>query len=191
MGYYRAGFTDITGIDNRPMPRYPFRFIQADALEYLAEHGHEYDVIHASPPCQAYTQARRLQGNREHPDLIVPVRDLLAQTGKPWIIENVPGAPIRGDLMLCGTMFGLKIIRHRYFELSWPANFLTMTCNHRGVYDPWHGTGRTANKFREAIGIDWMPVGGGTHKQGSIDEAVPPAYTEWIGKQLMQALKGE
>ena len=185
MGYYRAGFEDITGIDIKPMPRYPFKFIQADALEYLVAHGAEYDVIHASPPCQAYSQARRLQGNREHPDFIAPTRVLLEQTGKPWIIENVVGAPIRVDLLLCGSMFGLGIIRHRIFESNIPMPLLVPTCHHENVYDPWHGNGRTADKFREAMGIDWMPIGGGSHKQGSIDEAIPPAYTEFIGKQIL------
>lgn len=90
MGYYRAGF-DVTGIDIKHQPRYPFAFVQADALEYVAEHGHEYDVIHASPPCQRYSKARNLQGN-EHPDLIAPVRNLLQASGKPYVIENVQGA---------------------------------------------------------------------------------------------------
>lgn len=188
-GYYRAGFTDITGIDNKPMPRYPFKFIQADALEYLTEHGREYDVIHASPPCQRFSKMQNIHKNKnEHPNLIDDTRELLKKTTTYWIIENVVGAPLKASIMLCGTMFGLPIIRHRYFECSWDINPFTLSCNHSSAYDPWHGNNRTASKYRESLGIDWMPIGGGGRIAGSINEAIPPAYTEYIGKQLMCAL---
>ena len=119
MGYYRAGFDDITGVDNKPMPRYPFRFIQADALEYLAEHGHEYDVIHASPPCQRYTRAQNASKNSgAHPDLIEPIRNLLMLTKKLYVIENVIGAPLIDPKVLCGLSFGLRVRRHRLFETN-------------------------------------------------------------------------
>src|SRR5262252_422519 len=92
MGYSRAGF-DVTGVDHRPMPRYPFVFVQADALEYVAEHGREYDVIHASPPCRAYSRMRRIT-KREYPELIAPTRATLDAVGRPFVIENVEHAPL-------------------------------------------------------------------------------------------------
>ena len=118
VGYHRAGF-DVTGVDARPQPSYPFAFVQADALAYLGEHGREYDAVHASPPCQRYSIARRIHGNGEtHPDLLEPTRAALVSNGRPWIIENVPGAPVRFPVLLCGLMFGLRVFRHRLFESS-------------------------------------------------------------------------
>lgn len=203
MGYYRAGFTDITGIDNRPMPRYPFKFIQADALEYLAEHGQEYDVIHASPPCQAYVDTNK-NGSKEsrHPRLIPDLRTLLQDKQKTYIIENIHKAPLLANLMLCGTMFNLRVIRHRYFECSFFPG-LTLSCNHWGqvangdfigVYAMGgrghrHGKGKRdgppmAPKVTPeyAMNIDWM-------SKIELHEAIPPAYTEFIGKQLWLILK--
>jgi DNA (cytosine-5)-methyltransferase 1 len=203
MGYYRAGFTDITGIDNCLMPRYPFSFIQTDALKYLAEHGHEYDVIHASPPCQAYmdTNSNGKKPSR-HPRLIEPIREILVGLGKPYIIENVHKAPLKANLMLCGTMFGLRVLRHRYFECSFFPG-LTLSCNHWGqvadgdfigVYafggrGHRHGRGRRDGPplpprvtTSEAMGIDWM-----TNRE--LRQAIPPAYTEFIGLQLMTRLE--
>lgn len=117
-GYHRAGF-DVTGVDLRPMSRYPFPFIQADALEYLREHGNSFDAIHASPPCQRYTVARTIhQSGERHPDLVAPTRELLLASGKPWIMENVVGAPMGCSVVLCGLMFGLRVLRHRLFEAS-------------------------------------------------------------------------
>ena len=182
MGYYRAGFTDITGIDINPMPRYPFKFIRADALEYLAEHGREYDVIHASPPCQAFTIARKIFG-REHPDLLTPVRELLQKAGKIWVIENVPGAPMRPDVMLCGSIFGQpRLIRHRWFELSFPFPHLLPPCQHdNGNIISVFGHGghiyHSKWEWEKVMGIDWM-----TRKE--LAQAIPPAYTEFIGRQL-------
>ncbi len=135
VGYSRAGFTDIMGVDNVAQRNYPFQFVQADALEYLAEHGHEFDVIHASPPCQAYSIMRNLPWlkNRAYPTLILPTRQLLEATNKPWVIENVMGAR-KGSkglinygledhgmdaTYLCGTMFDLPFYRHRLFETNW------------------------------------------------------------------------
>jgi len=203
MGYHRAGF-DVVGVDINPQPHYPFAFIQGDALDilrrmlngekFLASDGREYgiddfDAIHASPPCQGYSAMLNIHKNRDaHPDLIAQTRDALNAIGKPYIIENVEGAPLRIDLMLCGTMFGMKIIRHRIFESNVLMPAMTMACNHSDVYDPWHGKNRTADKFREAIGIDWLPLAGGKNKAGSIDLAIPPAYTEFIGKRLMEYL---
>jgi DNA (cytosine-5)-methyltransferase 1 len=190
VGYHRAGFTDITGIDNRPMPRYPFNFIQADALEYLAEHGHEYDVIHASPPCQKYTKsAKQWRANgKEYPDLVDKTRRLLQATGKPYVIENVKEAPLVDPVMLNGAMFGLLVHRDRYFESGIPLSFVLMPQNQRPVK-----MGRPVNEgdviqpvghfsgvpyAREQMGIDWMT-------QGELAQAIPPAYTEYIGRQLL------
>ncbi len=129
MGYYRAGFDDIIGVDIEPMPRYPFHFIQGDALEYLAAHGAEYDVIHASPVCKGYSRLSALWRDREYPDDIAPVRELLRKTGKPYIIENVVGAPLSG-VMLCGSMFGLRVYRHRIFETNPQILLAPASCNH-------------------------------------------------------------
>ena len=155
-GYHQAGF-EVTGVDNEYMRDYPFEFHQADALEYLEKHSQEFDVIHASPPCQAYSAMQHIHKNHEeHPDLVEPVRKLLIASGKPYIIENVIGAPLRVDLMLCGTMFGLRIIRHRIFESNIPMPLLVPTCNHTNVFDKWHGRGKTADMFRDAMDIHWM-----------------------------------
>jgi DNA (cytosine-5)-methyltransferase 1 len=212
MGYYRAGFTDITGVDIAPMPRYPFSFIQADALAYVAAHGHEYDVIHASPPCQAYSEATPVAYRELHPDLIVPLRQRLQALGRPYVIENVENARqhLCDPVMLCGTMFGLHFWRHRYFEV-WPRLFaLLPSCAHRHrqvtamidgesrhVQTPVLCTGggdgrrhkrkthrprQPVKEIRWAMEIDWMT-------QGELSEAIPPAYTEWIGRRLMEQLE--
>ncbi len=194
MGYSRVGF-DVTGVDNRPQPRYPFHFVQADALDYVAQHGHEFDVVHASPPCQRYSVQTAIQYRDNHPDLIAPTRELLQATGKPYVIENVENARalLLNPIKLCGSMFGLNLWRHRYFEV-WPdVLWLTPTCNHAELPVLITGTTRwkvngkverfeyTAQQCREASGLHWM-----TRKE--MDEAIPPAYTEWIGKHLMEAL---
>ena len=196
MGYYRAGFTDITGIDIRHQPRYPFKFIQADALEYLAAHGHEYDVIHASPPCQAYSVCSAFPWVGEYPQLIEPVRELLKATGKPYIIENVPGAPLQEPIMLCGTMFDLKMFRHRLFEtsffmLSIPHAKHTERVGKNGfVCMAGHGDAgrgripadhRSVAAWKRAARIDWMT-------RDELAEAIPPAYTQWIGERLLETV---
>jgi len=194
-GYYRAGFTDITGVDNRPMPRYPFEFIQADALQFLEEHGQEYDLIHASPPCQRYTRAQNAAQNADaHPDLVGPVRDLLAATGKPYIIENVVGAPLLDPKTLCGLSFGLRVRRHRLFETNFFFLVPPDQCKNQDYYvifghevrNRRHGqkAGRK-NKIaegRQAMGIDWMT-------RAELSESIPPAYTEYIGRQLLAVLE--
>ena len=192
-GYHLAGF-EVTGIDVKPQPKYPFNFIQADALEYLANHWQEYDAFHASPPCQAFTSINFVW-KREHPNLIPAFRELLVKTGKPYIIENVPGAPLENPVMLCGTMFGLRVIRHRLFETNPVIWFPPATCQHwlRVVK---HGRRPDRNKHfasvtghfsdveyaKEAMGIDWMG-------QAELAQAIPPAYTEWLGKQLLNHLR--
>lgn len=198
-GYHRAGF-DVTGVDLARQPNYPHAFVQADALEYLREHGGEFDVIHASPPCQAYSTITPDQSR--HPRLIAPVRDLLIASGKPYVIENVAGArrELVEPMMLCGSSFGLNVRRHRFFESSeW---LMSIPCDHEsqpamvGVYGD-HGydghlyrasdgskRGRRAadvHAAREAMGMGW-----GTWRE--VAEAIPPAYTEFIGAQLLRAL---
>lgn len=191
-GYQLAGF-HVTGVDIVAQKRYiGDEFHQADALEYLAAHGHEYDVIHASPPCQAHSTLRHRWSN-EYDSLIGDVRSMLQKIGKPYVIENVVGAPLRDPLMLCGSMFNLRVIRHRLFECSPAIYFPPGPCSHpvnavgrRGhlADREWMTvTGHFSNvvKAGEAMGIDWMT-------QSGLAQAIPPAYTEWIGELLLQAV---
>ena len=118
MGLHRAWpDAEITGVDIKPMPRYPFKFIQADAMEFSLE---GYDFIWASPPCQAWSVMQRANVMRkDHPQLIDVTREKLEKSGAAWCMENVPGAPLRRQMMLCGLSFRLRVLRHRYFESSW------------------------------------------------------------------------
>lgn len=208
MGYHRAGFTSITGVDVQPQKRYPFNFVQDDAFKYLMEHGAEFDAIHASPPCQAYSQASFTKTSRaKHPDLLAPTRSALLSIGVPWVMENVPGAPVQDHpIELCGLMFGLKVFRHRWFESSvylWTPKHPS----HRGKLIGrggmccvvGHGggvSGRMRAQFRRdpdanfrdtkadwehAMGIDWM-------RRDELSQTIPPAYTEFIGKQLLESI---
>jgi len=190
MGYHRAGF-EVTGVDKEPQPRFPFAFVQADALKYLREHGREYDAIHTSPPCQRFSSTASLHPDNVYPDPVGPTRVELEKIGHPWVIENVPGAPIRKDIVLCGTGFGLRVIRHRWFEVNWEAPVLVPPCNHWSPTAEWGRRGRrTGNlhtvcghdgrigEWREAMQIDWMDKGG-------LAQAIPPAYTEFIGRALL------
>lgn len=188
MGYHRAGW-EIVGVDIEPQPRYPFKFIQSDAIEYLLAHWEEYDFFHASPPCQKNsTMTRGLWKDRldAHPELIAPTREILIRTGKPYVIENVPGAPLLNPVLLCGSMFGLKVRRHRLFESSFMI--FAPPCNHKaqgrvvGVYGHSGGSSkRDGLKFggveawKEATGIDWM-------NRDELSQSIPPAYTEHISK---------
>jgi site-specific DNA-cytosine methylase len=183
-GYARAGF-DVIGVDIEPQPSYPFAWFQQDALEALRNIGRDFDAIHASPPCQAYSRATAWRGRRgDHPDLIAATRELLVKVGKPYVIENVQEARhlLRGGLMLCGTSFGLPLRRHRWFEMSFPYSELVPPCQHRrGDYSHDHGGKQTEATYRAAMGCDWMTV-------GESRQAVPPAFCEWIGRQLLHAL---
>lgn len=202
MGYHRAGF-EVVGVDIKPQPHYPFEFHQADALEYLAEHGAEFDCIHASPPCQAHSVASIVHKNRgkKYISLVSATRESLLAVCRPFVIENVPGAPMINPVVLCGTMFGLGVFRHRLFESN---NFIFAPDHlpHNGkigdgkYYSVAGGAGRwkswgkvlrnvtkgTVAEWREAMGIDWM-----TGKE--LTQAIPPAYTEFIGKQIIQQIQ--
>ncbi|MEV0698604.1 DNA methylase [Saccharopolyspora sp. NPDC050389] len=198
MGYHRAGF-EVVGVDINPQPNYPFEFHQADAVEFLAAHGHEFDAIHASPPCQAgCTLTAGTNKGRIYPQLIPATRDALVRTGRPWVIENVAGAPIRKDLMLCGEMFGLAVLRHRFFELGGWTIPQPAHPQHRGrvsgmrhgkwfegpyfaVYGEGGGKGTVA-QWQQAMDITWTAV------RKEIAEAIPPAYTEHIGAALLDVL---
>jgi DNA (cytosine-5)-methyltransferase 1 len=193
-GYARAGF-EVVGVDIVPQPHYPFEIVVADALELTADDLAAFDAVHASPPCPAYSLLQNIHGNAEdHPDLIGPVRRMLEACGRPWILENVEGAPLRADFILCGTMFGLEIAKHRVFELGFPAFALMPPCEHIGLYDPWHGRGRTAARFRQVQETPWIPIGGGAKRKrgetGDLFNAIPPAYTEFLGRLLLEHLAG-
>ena len=180
-GLHLAGY-DVTGVDLAPQPRFPFTFRQADALTFPLD---GYDLIWASPPCQGYTAARHLRGN-DHPMLIGPVRERLAASGIPYVIENVEGAPLTDPVTLCGTMFGLKTYRHRLFEASFPLDQpahqphtgrLTSDIGRPplpGDYITAVGHFSGADYGRAALGIWWMTV-------NELRESIPPAYSAMIG----------
>ncbi|MBC3982752.1 DNA cytosine methyltransferase [Streptomyces sp. AC536] len=188
-GYAEAGF-EVTGVDIAPQPRYPFTFVQADALEYLAaltDSGEieRYDLVHASWPCQNKARVTASRGDRaSHPDLITPGRELMRAAGRPWVIENVPEASwdgtLRPDYILCGSQFGLKVRRHRVFETSWGGGGeLLPPCwhprGHNGLLSFEHKGERA---YADAMGCTWM-----TNLEAR--QAVPPAYSEWIGRQWL------
>lgn len=186
VGYHRAGF-DVVGVDIAPQPNYPFYFVQADALTWL-KNAAPFAAIHASPPCQAFTRARKLQGN-EHPDLLNAVREILADTGKPYVIENVPGAPLINPTLLCGMMFGLNVYRHRLFESSVPLPLIMHPPHHKphvkmgrpvkaGDIIQVIGNFSGVEYAQKAMGINWMG-------QKELAQSIPPAYAEWIGKQII------
>lgn len=198
MGYHEAGF-DVVGVDIKPQPRYPFQFIQADATELDRSFLNGFDAVHASPPCQVHSITAKLHKATvaRHGDFIDATRQLCVESRLPYVIENVPGAPLLDPVMLCGTMFGLRVFRHRLFECS----FYLMTPPH----EPHRGTtnsSRTYSTFatgadmicvaghnfrREdgaaAMGIDWPA------RREEIAQAIPPAYTRFIGEQLLRHLR--
>lgn len=192
-GYYRAGF-DVVGVDIAPQPNYPFELVQADALDYLdalIETGWGHDsmpfyAIHASPPCQRWLDVPKARGE-EYPDLLTPTRALLERAGLPYVIENVPGAPLDG-FVLCGTTFGLPLVRHRRFEVHPDIGLVPSTCHqgsfgrgteHPGTYPFAHGAWRPAwRKYVLPVVWPWMTL-------EESHEAIPPAYTEYIGAQLL------
>lgn len=208
-GYQDAGFR-VVGVDNRPMPRYcGDDFLQADALEILriligggciiGQTGRVYylsdfALIAASPPCQKYTVMGNSHPENVYPDLLGPTRELLKKTGKLWVIENVMGAPVHSSVVLCGAMFGLKVYRHRHFETSHlllgPAHIPHRDKSPKagqGLLSPKgfiSVTGHFSNVeyAKKAMDINWMT-------QGELAQAIPPAYTQWIGRQMLELIK--
>ncbi|MFJ4336584.1 SAM-dependent methyltransferase [Streptomyces sp. NPDC088915] len=194
-GYAAAGF-DVVGVDLAPQPRYPFTFIQADAVAFIREYGSRFAFIHTSPPCQHDSECQRLQGNT-HPDLIAPTRAALESTGRPWVIENVGGAvpKLREPVMLCGAMFSLKTYRHRYFETGgWtltppghPVHVAPQAKMGRpippGHYGQFVGNFSGVDHARRVMGVPWM-------NRDGIRECIPPAYTRHVGTHALTALTG-
>ena len=196
MGYYRAyaNHVEIIGIDIKKQKRYPFQFIQADALEVLQDTDYlrQFDFIHASPPCQTHSATRHLRNAQgkttDKVDLIPQTREGLQKANKPYIIENVVGAPLIDPVVLCGSSFGLAVRRHRLFESNQPLK--GSICNHKaqgkpiGIYGSMRDeipngghTAKTIEQARAAMDIDWMIW-------SELVEAIPPAYTEYLGKQI-------
>ncbi len=201
-GYQRAGFY-VVGVDNRPQPNYcGDEFVQADALEFCRAQSHSFDAVHASPPCQAYSTAKSMHADVKHPDLVDATRQELERARLPWVIENVMGAPLHRPILLCGLMFGLRVLRHRVFESSemllgpahptHPKHLKTgVKSNRRKGPGSGYSTGEqglvcvAGNNFprlagMKAMGIDWNM----TRKE--VAQAIPPAYAFWIGKQLIR-----
>lgn len=206
MGYHRAGF-DVVGVDINPQPDYPFEFHQGDALEFVEDRGCEFDAIHASPPCQDHTSLTK--GNRardgwtdDHADLIPDTRRLLDSSGLPYVIENVMTAPVRPDVVLCGLMFNLRVFRHRQFEVGGWSATAPAHPSHRGhrvagwrhgvryegdmfaVYGDGGGKG-SISEWQLAMGMDH------TASRSALAEAIPPAYTEHLGRQLIVHMGAE
>lgn len=203
VGYARAGF-EVEGVELHPRPDYPFRVHQGDAVAFIRKHGHEYDAIAASPPCQAHTTLTKghLAQGRDygHVDLIAATREALLKAGRPYVIENVMGArdELFDPIMLCGLSFDLRVFRHRLFESNVPLTAPSHP-SHRGhrvagwrhgvkyegdmfaVYGDGGGKGST-DEWQVAMGIDW------TRDRQALVEAVPPSYTEYVGIQLFACL---
>ena len=192
MGLHRAGF-DVVGVDIEPQPNFPFRFVQGDALKPPVAL-EEFDLIWASPPCQKFTAYRRRPGHvKESPNLIPDIRALLQASGAAYIIENVDGAPLYNAVRLCGSMFGLDVRRHRHFECS--PYVLAPPCRH--VSNPRFPQATNRENPRStvevgawripletqqrAMGIDWMSL-------EELSQAIPPAFSEFLGKQILRAL---
>ena len=196
-GYQLAGF-EVVGVDIKKQKRYPYEFIQADCLELMKdmEFLRSFDVITASPPCQTHSitqHLRNAQGkSTDKIDLIPQTREALVASGKPYVIENVPGSPLINPIRMCGSAFGLKVRRHRLFESN--IQLTSSICNHKeqgkpvGIYGsmrdeiPKGGhTAKSIEQAREAMGIDWMIW-------GELVEAIPPIYTAFLGKQILDMI---
>jgi DNA (cytosine-5)-methyltransferase 1 len=196
MGYHLAGF-DVTGVDIEPQPHYPFKFIQADATKLDIEFLREFDLLSASPPCQNYSELNA-RHKRQYPALIEPIREMFIESGRPYVIENVEGAPLINPITLCGSSFGIRVQRHRIFETSF--FFLAPLCDHAWqnndkIFDIYEhgrwfksgvvrvygkGGGKGEKYWGEAMGIDWMT-------RDELAEAIPPAYSKYIGEQFLKS----
>ena len=189
VGYHRAGF-EVVGVDIKPQKNYPFAFHQRDALDYLAEHGRDYDVIHASPPCRNHTLYATQWGADPGTGWLLKATYVALRHGSvPWVLENVVGAEMPGSIMLCGSMFGLGVRRHRLFSASIPLP--QMECDHKSqgsvITVTGHSGGRStrrgdvnrapAEDWAEAMDTPWMST-------REMAQAIPPAFTQWIGKQF-------
>lgn len=198
-GYHRAGF-DVVGVDIKPQPRYPYRFVQGDAnrlpIDLLA-----FDAIHASPPCQGYSKNMKHLARGDAPLLIDGILAMLIASGKPWVVENVEGSPLLTEtdlfgnhgVLLCGSQFGLRIWRHRLFQTSFPIEKPPSSCRHDlAPLNPHREASRQRMRqefgkvdlehvWREFAGVPWMDKKSGR-------QAVPPIYTEFIGKQLRKII---
>ena len=207
VGYHRAGF-EVQGVDLHPQPNYPFPFQQGDVLDLEPEYLAEFAAIHASPPCQAHTDMTHMNvkvwGRERAPDLVPATRALLKASGRPYVIENVQGCPMPSYTILCGSMFpeqGLAVKRHRKFETNWLL--LSPGCGEHKrvhVWDPRQpGYGETdqwedwvsvfgdsskcsTKRAKQAMGVDWMQA------RREVTEAIPPAYTEFVGEQLLRVV---
>ena len=195
LGYHLAGF-DVLGVDINPQKNYPFSFLQMDALDF--RNFDEFDLIHASPPCQAHSNLRFIEHNKQftYPDLIPQTRELLKNSGKPYVIENLPTSPLENTILLCGSMFNLndgvfEIRRHRHFESSFTLPQLNDRCGHyvslsvtgySPYYrDPYLKKGVTVPKF---VASRLMGITHATYIE--LAQMIPPAYTRWIGEQFLQ-----
>lgn len=186
-GYARAfPGAEIVGVDHAPQPRYPFTFVREDVYSVLRDVAwcQSFDLIHASPPCQRYSIANRIHGGL-HPNLVPTVRYRLGKVGRPWIIENVPGAPLIDPVVVCGLALHLGVKRHRLFESNMPLRGTVCPKGHPGQWVTVFGhavKGRRATDHGRAVagaamGIDWMTL-------DELSEAVPPAYTHFLGSQI-------
>lgn len=218
MGYHQAGFDEIVGIDHVDQPNYPFEFYRWDATKLdPMDIRKKFDAIHASPPCQAFTLLQKMNLWHDHPDHVSVTRSILEGSGLPWIIENVPGSPLFDPIVLCGSSFGLRVRRHRLFEANFRLR--SLSCNHewqnthkrypvtlskqrrkeqkrevawRG-HVPVYGGSQLSERFLErrgdefrlisvAMGIDWMT-------KPELNQAIPPAYTFFLGTQLLKEVR--
>lgn len=192
VGYHRAGF-DVVGVDIEAQPHFPYEFHQADAMTFPLD---GFDAVHASPPCQSFTAYRRRGAGvgDGYPDLVAPMRDRLRAGGIPYVIENVPASPVAPQVMLCGSSFGLDVRRHRWFECSVPM--MSPPCSHGSQRPRFaHATNRTNLRRTVEIGVWRIPLdvqqaamGIGWMTLPELTEALPPAYTEYIGTALMASL---
>ncbi len=201
-GVVDAGF-EVVGIDLNPQRHYPFEFHQSNALSVTLKYLRQFDFIWASPPCQAYSVASAIhrKNGKKYPDLVAVTRDMLIESGIPYAIENVGGAPLQNPIMLCGTMFGLGVFRHRYFELSWgmlsphhdkhkgkigdgkyfsiaggAGRWRSWGTNHKGI------SKGTIAQWKTAMDIGWMT-------RDEIKQAIPPSYSKWIAEQFLKTIK--